>query len=87
MKSTHACRHVAAGDRPASGLKTGLPLLIGGGLLLLAGCAGGAGSAPVAQNAATVRPVPAKSQVHAVSVALGNRLDQMLAQQMALSTR
>ena len=61
---------------------------IAGGVLLLAGCAGGGGSASVAGNAAgTSHPVAAPSEVQQVSAALGNRLDQMMAQQVALTTR
>lgn len=78
MTSTRACR---------SNAKTMLPLLAGGGLLLLAGCAGATGAAPVAQNAPTAGSVPPKNEVRSVSAALGNRLDQMLAQQVALTTR
>ena len=61
---------------------------IAGGILLLAGCAGGGGSASVASNAAGAsHPVAAPNEVRSVSAALGNRLDQMLAQQVALTTR
>ncbi len=60
---------------------------VAGGFLLLAGCAGGGGSSPVAGNAAVPsHPVAARNEVRAVSAALGNRLDQMMAQQVALTT-
>jgi len=60
---------------------------IAGGVLLLAGCAGGGGSAPVASNAAGAsHPAVARNEVQQVSAALGNRLDQMMAQQVALTT-
>ena len=86
MTSTRTCRFNAALSRLPPGLKTMLPLLAGGGMLLLAGCAGGTGAAPLAQNAPAAGSVPPKNEVRAVSAALGNRLDQMLAQQVALST-
>lgn len=60
---------------------------VAGGFLLLAGCAGGGGSSSVASNAAgSPHAVAARNEVRDVSAALGNRLDQMMAQQVALST-
>ena len=87
MKSTRArWLAMAAGSQPGARHALLLPLLCGG-ILLLGGCASPGRDAPVAQNAVVTAPAaPVKSDVGTVSAALGSRLDQMLSQQVALST-
>ena len=87
MTLTRACRPNPAGGRRPGPLNAFPALLVAGGMLLLAGCAGTTGASSTAQNALPAASVAKQNEVGAVSAALGNRLDQMLAQQVALTTR